>query len=76
MSGADVRSDIEREFKEAKRVARAYLRSSRLLPPEEMSKQEYETEQRWREERNMRETILRGSVPARRAQRSRCARRR
>ena len=61
MSGADVRSDIEREFKEAKRVARAYLRSAGLLPPEEKSKQEYETEQRWREERNMRDTILRGS---------------
>ena len=63
MSGADVRSDIEREFKEAKRVARAYLRSARLLPPEGKSKQEYETEERWREERNMRDTILRGSSP-------------
>ena len=61
MSGADVPSDIEREFKEAKRVARAYLRSAGLLPPEGTSQQEHETEQRWREERNMRDTILRGS---------------
>ena len=61
MSGADVRPDIEREFREAKRVARAYLRSGGLLPPEGKSKQEHDKEQRWREERNMRDTILRGS---------------
>ena len=66
MSEADVRSDIEREFKEAKRVARAYLRSVGLLPPEGKSKQEHEKEQRWSQERTMRDTILRrslGSVP-------------
>ena len=61
MSGADVRSDIEREFKEAKRVARAYLRSAGLLPPEGKSKQEHDKEQRWRVERNMRDAILRRS---------------
>ena len=76
VSGADVRSDIEREFKEAKRVARAYLRSAGLLPPEGKSKQEHDKEQRWRVERNMRDAILRGSVPGRRAQRSRCVQRR
>lgn len=63
MSGADVRSDIEREFREAKRVARAYLRSAGVLPPEGKSKQEHEKEQRWRDERNMRAAILRGSSP-------------
>ena len=61
MSGAHARSDIEREFREAKRVARAYLRPAGVLPPEGKSQQEHETEQRWREERNMRDTILRGS---------------
>ena len=63
MSGAAVRSDIEREFKEAKRVARAYLQSAGVLPPEGKSKHEYETEERWRDERSMRDTILRGSAP-------------
>ena len=63
MSGANVRPDIEREFTEAKRVARAYLRSAGVLPPEGKSKQEHEKEQRWRDERNMRDTILRGSSP-------------
>ena len=60
MSGAHVRSDIEREFREAKRVARSYLRSAGVLPPEGKSKQEHDKEQRWRDERNMRDTILRG----------------
>ena len=60
MSGAGVRSDIESEFREAKRVARAYLRSAGVLPPEGKSKQEHEMEQRWQDERNMRSVILRG----------------
>lgn len=60
MSGADERSDIEREFKEAKKTARAYLWSVGVLPPEGMNKQEHEKEQRWCEERKIRDTILRG----------------
>ena len=68
MSGVHVRSVVEREFREAKRVAHSYLRSAGVLPPEGKSKQEYEKEQRWLEERTMRDTILRGgsrgSVPS------------
>ncbi len=63
MSGADVRSDIEREFREAKRVAHSYLRSAGVLPPEGKSKHEHEKEKRWRDERNMRAEILGGSSP-------------
>ena len=63
MSGAAVRPDIEREFREAKRVAREYLRSAGVLPPEGKSKHEYEKEKRWRDERNMRAAILGGSSP-------------
>ena len=63
MSGADVRSDIEREFKEAKRVAHSYLRSAGVLPPEGKSKHEHDEEHRWRDVRNMRAAILGGSSP-------------
>ena len=62
MSGVDVR-DIEREFKEAKRVARAYLSGCGVLPPEGKSKKEHDKEQRWHDQRNMRDAILRGSSP-------------
>ncbi|MDE0392205.1 MAG: hypothetical protein OXI57_09070 [Rhodospirillales bacterium] len=63
MSRPDVQSDIEREFREAKRVAHSYLRSAGVLPPEGKSKQEHEKEKRWSDERNMRAAILRGSSP-------------
>ena len=63
MSGAAVRPDIEREFREAKRVARAHLRNCGILPPEGKNKQEYEKEKRWCDERNMRAEILGGSSP-------------
>ena len=63
MSGAAVRPDIEREFKKAKRVARAYLRECGVLPPEGKNKQEHEKEKRWCDERNMRAAILGGSSP-------------
>lgn len=58
MSRPDVQSDIEREFREAKRVAHSYLRSAGVLPPEGKSKQEHEKEKRWSDERNMRAAIL------------------
>ena len=63
MSDADARSDIEREYEEAKKTAREYLRAVGVLSPEGKDKQERDTEQRWREERKMRNTILRGWAP-------------
>ena len=63
MSDADDRCDIEREYEEAKKTAREYLRAVGVLSPEGKDKQERDTEQRWREERKMRNTILRGWAP-------------
>ena len=59
VSGADVRSDIEREFEEAKETARAYLQAVGVIGPGAISTPEY----RAREKRNMRDTILRGWPP-------------
>ena len=59
VSGADVRSDIEREFEEAKETARAYLQAVGVIGPGAISTPEY----RVREKRNMRDTILRGWSP-------------
>lgn len=64
MSGVAHRSDIEREFREAKRVAYAYLRSAGVLPPEGKSQQVHEKEKRWRDQRSMRAAILRESSPS------------
>ena len=59
MSDAGVRSDIEREFEEAKETARAYLQAVGVIGPGAISTPEY----RVREKRNMRDTILRGWSP-------------
>ena len=59
MSDADARSDIEREFEEAKETARVYLRAVGVIGPGRVSTPEY----REREQRNMRDTILRGWAP-------------
>ena len=59
MSDAGARSDIEREFEEAKKTARVYLRAVGVIGPGRVSTPEY----REREQRNMRDTILRGWTP-------------
>ena len=41
VSGADVRSDIEREFEEAKETARAYLRAVGVIGPDQFSAREF-----------------------------------
>ena len=56
MSDAGARSDIEREFEEAKETARAYLRAVRVIGPDAIPKTEY----REREKKIMRDTILSG----------------
>ena len=55
MSDADDRCDIEREYEEAGETARVYLRAVGVIDPRPVGTPEY----REREERNMRDTILR-----------------
>ena len=59
MSDADARSDIEREFEEAKKTARAYLRAVGVNCPG-WDLEERDTEQSRARKRKMRDTILRG----------------